>query len=220
MTEPLDGPIRTVVVEDDRRYRTALCSVLESTPEFALAAEFDAAGPMLEVARGARPPWDLVILDIHLPDQSGIAATRALKRAVPGLPVVNLTVFDEPSTILEAIHAGADGYLLKSTPLDDMLDGLIGVIRGGSALTPAVARTVLSLVRGASPQPKASAGVLSDREQQVLRDLARGLQCKQIASDHGLSIHTVRTYVRRIYEKLQVGTLAEAVAAAIQSGIL
>ncbi|MEQ1505046.1 MAG: response regulator transcription factor [Myxococcota bacterium] len=212
-------PIRTAIVEDDRRYRAALAALLEATPGFTLTAEHGAAGPLLAELGPDGAPWDLVIMDIHLPDTSGIEATRTLKRAAPAVTVVNLTVFDEPSTILAAICAGADGYLLKSTPFDEVLEALLAVTSGGSALTPAVARTVLSLVRQGPAQAPIDHG-LSDRELDVLRDLARGQLCKQIAAERALSIHTVRTYVRRIYIKLQVGTLAEAVAAAYRAGLL
>jgi DNA-binding NarL/FixJ family response regulator len=174
----------------------------------------------LERSRGSGPTWDLVVMDIDLPDMSGIEATRHLKAAAPGVSVVNLTVFDEPATILQAICAGADGYLLKSTPAEELIEQLLGVTQGGSPLTPGVARTLLEMVRARPSQPKVPALGLSDREQEVLRDLARGLVCKQIADAHGLSVHTVRTYVRRIYEKLQVETIAEAVAVAARSGLL
>jgi len=142
-----------------------------------------------------------------------------MKAVAPTLPIVNLTVFDEPSTILLAICAGSDGYLLKSTPADELLDQLLAVTRGGSPLTPNVARTILEIVRS-TPHGPVPHAALSDREQEVLRDLARGLVCKQIAADRGISLHTVRTYVRRIYEKLQVATIAEAVATAIRSGLV
>ena len=96
---------------------------------------------------------------------------------------------------------------------------LLAVTRGGSPLTPNVARTILELVRS-TPHGPAPHAALSEREQEVLRDLARGLVCKQIAADRGISLHTVRTYVRRIYEKLQVATIAQAVATAIRSGLV
>ena len=220
------GFVRTVIVEDDRDYRSALRAILDHEPPFRCAAEYDLAAPVLRALDGPRPPWDLMLMDLHLPDGSGIDATRAIKRAIPDLPVVVVTVFDEPATILAAICAGADGYLLKSTPLEEMIELLSGVMHGGSSLTPDVARTVLALVREATLSPATPQSepylslVLSERERDVLKDLARGLQCKQIAADLEISINTVRTYVRRIYEKLHVGTLPEAVAAAIRAGLM
>lgn len=214
---PMDQPVRVVVVEDDRWYRSTLAALLAAEPRFALAAAFDAPADLLREAEQGPPAWDLVLMDIDLPGMSGIDATRRLKRLVPGLLVVNLTVFDEPATILQAICAGADGYLLKRTPADELLEQLDAVSRGGSPLTPGVARTVLELLR-ATPRAPEPLG-LSEREQEVLRDLARGLVCKQIADARGISLHTVRTYVRRIYEKLRVDTIAEAVAVAVRSGL-
>jgi DNA-binding NarL/FixJ family response regulator len=221
------SPVRVVVVEDDRWYRTTLRTLFESEPAFAFVEAFHGPLPMLEQvevhrAAGRKPPWDLVVMDIDLPEMSGIDATRHLRAAAPGIPVVNLTVFDEPATILAAICAGADGYLLKSTPADALVDQLLAVTSGGSPLTPGVARTLVELVRGGparAARPKVPLP-LSDREQEVLEDLARGLQCKQIAAARGLSLHTVRTYVRRIYEKLRVDTMAEAVAVAVRSGLV
>jgi DNA-binding NarL/FixJ family response regulator len=219
------SPIRIAIVEDNPVYRSTLQALLESTPGFVFVAAFERAASILERIDhyAGQPPWDLVVMDIDLPEMSGIEATRRVKAAAPALPVVNLTVFDEPATILLAICAGADGYLLKSTPADELLDQLLAVTRGGSPLTPNVARTILDLVRSeasahATTQNPLTA--LSDREQEVLVDLARGLVCKQVAANRGISLHTVRTYIRRIYEKLQVRTIAEAVATAIRSGLV
>jgi DNA-binding NarL/FixJ family response regulator len=211
-------PIRIAVVEDDRWYRTTLRTLLESEPQFAFVAAYERGEALLAEIDG-EPRWDLVLMDIDLPGISGIEATRRLKAEVPSVSVVNLTVFDEPATILQAICAGADGYLLKRTPADELVEQLLGVAAGGSPLTPGVARTVLQLLR-AGPAGGRTELPLSEREQDVLRDLARGLVCKQIADARGISIHTVRTYVRRIYEKLRVETLAEAVAVAVRSGLV
>ncbi|MEQ1508355.1 MAG: response regulator transcription factor [Myxococcota bacterium] len=224
---PPTAPVRVVVVEDDRRYRASLQTLFEAEPAFALAGVFEDPIALLDLAeahrdRGERPPWDLVVMDIDLPQLSGIEAGRRLKAAVPGLALVHLTVFDEPATILAAICAGADGYLLKHTRPDELIEQLLAVTHGGSPLTPGVARTLLELVRSRElPAAKVAIPLgLSDRELAVLQGLARGLVCKQIADAHGLSLHTVRTYVRRIYEKLQVATIAEAVAVATRSGLV
>lgn len=227
-SDPPAHAVRVVVVEDDRWYRSTLRTLFESEPAFAFVAAFDSALAMLEQVeahreRGEGPPWDLVVMDIDLPQLNGIDATRQLRAAAPGISVVNLTVFDEPATILSAICAGADGYLLKSTPAGELVDQLLAVTSGGSPLTPGVARTLLELVRAQPVQvvsPPKLVLRLSEREQDVLKDLARGLQCKQIAAARGISLHTVRTYVRRIYEKLQVDTMAEAVAVAIRTRLV
>jgi DNA-binding NarL/FixJ family response regulator len=222
MTMVGPSPVRVVVVEDDRRFRSTLQTLFESAPEFALVDAFESAVELLERIEHTRepPPWDLVVMDIDLPDMSGIEATRRLKAVAPELPVVNLTVFDVPSTILQAIQAGADGYLLKSTPVDEVIEQLLAVTNGGSSLTPIVARTILELMRAPKKVPVGDVPVLSEREQETLSDMARGLGCKQIAAERNLSVHTVRTYVRRVYEKLQVGTSAEAVARAIRAGLV
>ncbi len=226
--------IRLVVVDDNPRYRNALQTLFRAEPGFELTGVFDHPPPMLRLAeearrRGEAPPWDLTLMDVEMPEMDGIEATRRLKAIAPTMAVVHLTVFDEPATILSAICAGSDGYILKSTPLEEMVELLSAISAGGSPLTPNVARTVMGMVRdtasGVQPPEASRFGghgpslVLSSRERDVLRGLARGLLYKQIADDLGISIHTVRTYVRRIYEKLRVGTAAEAVAAAIRDGI-
>src|SRR4030095_16814022 len=156
----MEAPVRVVVVEDNPAYRSTLQALFESTPEFEFVAGFERAAPALaRVEQNTDPPpWDLVVMDIDLPDISGVEATRRLKAVAPALSIVNLTVFDEPSTILLAICAGSDGYLLKSTPADELLDQLLAVTRGGSPLTPNVARTILELLRSTphGPAPQAA----------------------------------------------------------------
>ena len=165
-------------------------------------------------------------MDLELPGIDGIEATRRLKALDPGVPVVALTVFEEPATILEAIGAGIDGYLLKKSSVVELLTLLRSILGGGAPLTPAVARTLLDVVRNqpaarADPdQVKTARLDLSPREQDVLRGLVRGLGYKQIADADGTSLDTVRTHVRNIYRKLQVHSVAQAVGRAIRERLV
>jgi DNA-binding NarL/FixJ family response regulator len=165
-------------------------------------------------------------MDLQLPEMSGIEATRRLKEIVPGLAVVALTVFEEPATILEAICAGVDGYLLKTTPVAELMAQLKVVATGGSPLTPGVARSLMEIMRrmGSGRAPgEAEAPTrldLSAREQDVLRCLVRGLSYKQAADEMKISLDTVRTYVRNIYRKLQVHSVAQAVGRAIHERLV
>lgn len=222
-------PLRIGVIEDDSRYRRSLEMLFSAAPGFALAGSYSTAEDALRHLRRAMtmdrpPPWDLVLLDLDLPGMKGVEAAQLLKAECRNLPVVVLTVFEEPATILRAICAGADGYLLKKASAPELLAHLRGIQAGGASLTPAVARTVLQFVRDGAPKPRRSEGParldLTDREQDVLRCLVRGASYKQAADSLTVSLDTVRTHVRNIYAKLQVHSVAEAVSRAIREGLV
>lgn len=225
-----DRPLRVAVVEDNPRYRESLVTLFSMTPRFELVAAFASASAALErfdrpVRPGPGEEWDLVLMDVDLPGIRGIEATRRIKRLAPSLLVVVLTVFEEPAVILDAICAGADGYLLKRTPPGELLEQLEVVADGGAPLTAGVARTVLALMRetagpaGARTEPGIEPG-LSPRERDVLRGLVEGLAYKQVADRLGLSIDTVRTHVRGLYRKLQVHSVAEAIGRALRERLV
>ncbi len=215
-------PVRIAIVEDNPEYRAGLAALLGAEAGFEVADVFTAAAPAIEAAeRGAR--WDLVLTDLGLPDRPGTDVIRQIKALHPALPVVALTVFEEPPRIVDAICAGADGYLLKRTEADELIAQVRAVLAGGSPLTPGVARTVLEVLRRGESSAAAGAAAeidLSPREREVLRMLAEGLVVKQAADRLGISLETARTYVRRIYEKLQVRTVAHAVSRAVRDGLI
>lgn len=219
-------PVRVALVEDNMRYRQSIELLLAHTAGFTLARSVARADLLLAEAKTDGPRrWDLVLMDLELPGMSGIEATRRLKAIDPTLPVVVLTVFEEPATILDAIAAGVDGYLLKKSSAGELLTLLRSILGGGAPLTPAVARTLLDFVRGqpaAHADPRRGVGRLdlSEREQEVLRGLVRGLAYKQIADECGNSLDTVRTHVRNIYRKLQVHSVAQAVGRAIRERLV
>jgi DNA-binding NarL/FixJ family response regulator len=221
--------IRVASIEDDGRYRSSLEALLRLSPGMEPSASYaspaEALAAVEEAGDGA--DWDVVLMDLELPGMSGIEATRRLKRVLPRTPVVVLTVFEDPPTILEAICAGADGYLTKDTPPDELLDQIRAVVAGGSPLTSGVASTVLDLLRhmgsaAATPgQPDPPARLaLTGREQEVLRCLMAGMGYKRVATELEISIDTVRTHVRRIYRKLQVHNVAQAVTRALRERLV
>jgi DNA-binding NarL/FixJ family response regulator len=223
---------RAIAVEDDARYRTSLELLLEHAPEFELVETFSDPTRALgqaeaAVRRGSDPGWDLVLMDLELPGMSGVECTRRLKALLPNLTVVALTVYEQEASILEAICAGADGYLVKRTPADRLLAQLRAVMDGGSPLSAGVARTLLELVRELDPDTRAAprrqtraALNLTDREQEVLGCLVRGMTYGGAAEQLGISLDTVRSHIRSIYRKLQVHTVAGAVRRALQERLV
>lgn len=213
--------VNVVIVEDDPRYRAGLEQLFSRSPGFRLAASYGSAAEAVEAASEG---WDLVMMDIEMPRMNGIEGARRMKAALPDLLIVMLTVFEEPATILQAICAGADGYLLKKSSARDLLAAARSIVDGGAPLTPGVARALLGMLRlGAatserSPSPTRLS--LSAREQEVLRCLVDGHGYKQTAAQLGISIETVRTHVKKLYKKLQVHSVAEAVSRAVREGLV
>ena len=200
-------------------------------PGFELAASFGSAEAALvhldnEERHGQDLKWNIAIMDLNLPGMSGIDATRRFKKQIPHVAIVVLTVFEEPTTILEAIAAGADGYLLKKTKVSELLSQLQMIASGGAPLTSGVARTVLNLLRATTKDGIDSSLnspdklSLTEREHEVLQSLVRGLSYKQVADHLDISLDTVRTHVRAVYKKLQVHSVAEAVARAIREKLV
>jgi DNA-binding NarL/FixJ family response regulator len=221
---------RVAIVEDNARFRATLETFVREVPGFVLARSYGSATVALRdlagvQAAGGDPPWDLVLMDLELPDLGGIAATRQLKAAAPAVLVVVLTVFEDAATIVEAISAGADGYLVKRISAPELRAQLSSIIREGAPMTPGVARTLLTFVRestpGASPPGAAPTRLdLTDREQDVLRCIVRGRSYQQTADDLAIGLETVRTHVRSLYRKLRVHSVAEAVGLAIRRRLI
>ncbi len=219
--------ITVVIAEDQARYRDGLETLLTHQPDFDVLRTWESALDLVRRAReshrrGGGPPADLVLTDIEMPGMNGIEATRALKGMWPDMTIVALTVFEEPATILEAICAGVDGYLLKTISAKELLSQLRAIAAGGAPMSGGVAKTVLALLRthGAPRGVEPSRLSLSDREQDVLRCLVRGASYKQVAAELDISLDTVRTHIRKLYKKLQVHSVAEAVSRAIREGLV
>jgi len=200
------APIKVAIVEDNDRFRESLCVMLDGCPGFRCAGTHRTAEEALAQIPKEAP--DVVLMDIELPKRSGIECVRELKRLLPTVPVMMLTAYDNPEKIFESLRAGACGYLLKRTSLAEVLEAIQEMHRGGSPMSTQIARRVVASLH--QPTPKA-ATALTEREEQILARLAKGFSNKEIADLLNVSLETVRTHLRHIYEKLHVHSRTEAV---------
>jgi len=201
-------PIAVSIVEDNEKLRTTLARVLNRADDFKCVSQYGSAEDALKDLPQVKP--EVVLMDINLPGINGVECVRQLKKAMPSIQVMMLTVYEDTENIFDALAAGASGYMLKRTSSRELLEAIKEVHRGGSPMTAHIARKVVqSFQKNAPAQPAEN---LSEREQQVLDLLSQGLMYKEIAEKLAISYETVHTYIRRIYEKLQVRTRTEAVA--------
>ena len=207
-----DGKIRILIVDDHFVVREGLKGILAGQPDFEVVGE--AADGERGVALAAERQPDVVLMDLRMPGLDGVGAIREIKRR--GIPtnVLVLTTYDSDADILPAIEAGATGYLLKDAPREDLFRGIRAAARGESYLAPSVASRIMRRVRGPAPEP------LSAREIEVLEQVARGLNNREIARNLHISQATVKTHLVHIYDKLEVSDRTSAVMAALEQGII
>ena len=209
-------PISISIVEDNDKLRGTLAKVIGRADGFRFATDYASAEDALADLPKVRP--DVVLMDINLPGMNGVECVRKLKTLLPQTQVMMLTVYEDTENIFNALAAGANGYMLKRTPTKELIEAIREMQRGGSPMTTHIARLVVQSFQ--KPAAPASSGgdlaELSEREQQVLDLLAQGLIYKEIAEKLNIGYETVHTYIRRIYEKLQVRTRTEAVAKFLQ----
>jgi DNA-binding NarL/FixJ family response regulator len=203
--------ISVSIVEDDAQARQILSDWIRRTDGFRFVSEHGSAESALAGLPKENPT--VVLTDINLPGLNGIECVRRLKSVLPGTQFVMLTVYEDADHIFHALSAGATGYLLKHTPRNELLAALKQVHSGGSPMTSNIARKVVqSFQQQAPPATSTDTYELSPRESEVLDLLARGYLYKEIADSLAISLPTVSTYIRRIYEKLHVRSRAQAVA--------
>ena len=218
-------PIRTLIVDDHALFRRGLEMVLEAEPDIELVGEASDGEEAVEKAGESLP--EVILMDIRMPRTSGIEACRALKELVPSTKIVMLTISDEEEDLFEAIRAGASGYLLKDIPLDEVADTVRAVNGGQSLINPSMAGKLLTefatLARrdddDSRPQ-QVPAPKLTDREMQVLKLVARGMNNRDIAKQLFISENTVKNHVRNILEKLQIHSRMEAVMIAVREKLI
>jgi len=201
--------ITVSIVEDNDQLRGTLARVLSRAEGFQCLGQHASAEAALAALPKERP--NVVLMDINLPGMNGVECVRQLKQLLPEAQVMMLTAYEDTENIFNSLAAGASGYMLKRTKTSELLEAIREVSKGGSPMTTHIARKVVQSFQkpAASPNP---AEDLSPREKEVLDCLAQGFLYKEIAEKLGISYETVHTYIRRIYEKLQVRTRTEAVA--------
>jgi DNA-binding NarL/FixJ family response regulator len=201
--------IRVAIVEDDSKLLSTLSKLINTDPEFEVGESFATTAAALKGIPRLNP--DIVIMDINLPDVSGVECVRQLKAICPAPQILMLTVYEDTEVIFSALRAGASGYLLKQTPIEELLAALREIHRGGSPMSSHVARKVVQSFKD-DAAVNLEVESLSPREREVLELVAEGCLFKEIADKLGVSFGTVHTYCRRIYEKLHVRSRAQAVA--------
>lgn len=212
--QPLVAMIRIALVEDEAIVRDTVSFLLEATDDLALVGSF----ANVEEARQSlgRLHPDIVLVDIGLPDESGLLLIRTMRPQLPRTEFLVLTVFDDDQHILEAIQSGASGYLVKRDLPEHLITALRTVHQGGSWMSAGVARRALELFRR-QLAPAAGLQTLTPREREILHLLAQGLSNAEIADRLHISVETVRTHIRHIYRKLQARNRAEAVSRLLQN---
>jgi len=217
-------PIRVLVVDDHALFRRGLEMVLAEESDIELVGEASDGAEAVAKAGEALP--DVVLMDIRMPKSSGIEACRAMKEVAPSAKIVMLTISDEEEDLFEAIRAGASGYLLKDIPYDEVADVVRAVYGGQSLINPSMAAKLLTefaaLAKrdGEERAEQVPAPKLTDREMEVLRLVARGMNNRDIAKELFISENTVKNHVRNILEKLQIHSRMEAVMIAVRENLI
>lgn len=210
--------IKIAIFEDNRQQRDALSAVLNAADDLGVVGAYNSAHKVVEDMESCSP--DLVLMDIDMPVVDGIKAVAILRARFPDLRIVMLTVIEDDDRIFAAIRAGADGYFLKQTDPDRLIQGIKEAMEGGAPMSPSIARRVLRMMEGKqTPAARSDEFQLTPREQEILSLLVKGFTYKRIAMELNLSYATVNRHVSNVYVKLRVHSINEAVALAIRKGL-
>ncbi|MHB8579986.1 MAG: response regulator transcription factor [Ignavibacteriaceae bacterium] len=204
--------INIAIVDDDAEIRRSLCWIINQSPKFFCSATWKNCGEALKNIE--TDPPDVILMDIGLPDKSGIECVKIIKDLYPGIQILMLTVYSDEEKIFQSIRSGAVGYILKNISSEKLLEAIGDAYGGGAPMSSEIARKVLNYFR--QPKDDNITAKLSSREIEVLEALIEGHTYKAIADKLFLSVHTVRFHLHNIYGKLHVKSRAEAVKKAIK----
>ena len=219
-TERRGDPVRVLIVDDHDLFRTGLRNLLESEG-VDVVGEAAAGGEAVRIVRERAP--DVVVMDLNMPGMTGVEATREIVGVAPLTRVLVLTISDEDGDVMDAILAGACGYLLKDASVQELMQGIRSAAVGEALISPGIAAKVLRRIRASAAQPaveKAIKSELSDREIDVLKLISNGKDNAQIAADLHISPKTVKNHISNILMKLQIDNRIQAAVYAVRSGIV
>ena len=209
--------IRITIYEDNPNLRERLSSLLKLTGEYLVVASYGDCRQVEQQVAADRP--DVILMDIDLPEVNGIEAVRRIRQFNRQIQILMITVFDDNSHVYDALYAGANGYLLKKYISDKLIHAIQEVLQGGAPMSLAIARMIISNMQQVAPS-QAPDYQLTNREKEILLWLSKGNSFKLIAAELNISLDTVRTHVKRIYDKLHVRSQIEAVSKAINEKIV
>jgi DNA-binding NarL/FixJ family response regulator len=213
--------LRIAIFDDNKNIRESISLLLATVPQFEVVGSFCHVLDCIDDVRDSKP--DIVLMDIEMPGMTGIEAVTKIKKEFPHIQVLMQTVFEDDDRVFDSICAGASGYILKNFLNTKLVDSINELQYGGSPMSPSIARKVLNKMQSVSAiiKPEETPDYrLTTREKEVLSCLVNGLSYKMIASDLNISYETVRSHVKKIYEKLHVASLTEVVAKAINQRIV
>jgi two-component system NarL family response regulator len=215
-------PIRVLVVDDHALFRRGLQMVLEQEEDIEVVGEAGDGAEAVERAADSMP--DIVLMDVRMPKRGGIDACTAIKDAVPSAKIIMLTISDEEADLYDAIKAGASGYLLKEISIEEVASAIRAVNEGQSLISPSMASKLLtefaSMIKRTDDRQQVPTPRLTDREMEVLKLVAKGLNNRDIAKQLFISENTVKNHIRNILEKLQLHSRMEAVVYAVREKLL
>ena len=201
-------PTKVILYEDNLYLRNSIKILMQWNNDFELVAAMPDAQTILVDLNTFNP--DVILMDIDMPPSNGIKAVEILRQQFPDLPVIMLTVFDDNENIINALRAGANGYLLKKD-MDQILTAIKDVLNGGAPMTGGVAKKILSYFAKPTPPISVNIEALTMRETEILSWLTKGYSYKMIAAELLVSLETIRTHLKKIYKKLQVSSATEAI---------
>ena len=210
--------IKLLIYEDNPQFREGLTMLINGTIGFEVLAAFKNCNHVVDEVEAFKP--DVVLMDIDMPGTNGLQGLKLIREHNTDVKVLMLTVFDDNKNVFEALKAGANGYILKKTQPAKLLEYIQDAQTGGAPMTSSIATQVLKMFSEVHPKTPGENFDLSDREKEVLQLLVNGYSYKMIAAEMFISIDTVRSHIKKIYEKLQVNSKSEAVAKAFRNRIV